>query len=340
MLDKLIKFGANPNIKTDSHPHIGSDQIRLIIDNITQYLIKHGIEFHFNEEVIDFNIENNIIESIKTNKSTYNTEDVILAVGHSSYKTIETLYKKNVYIESKDIAIGFRVEHKQEFINNAQYKNANNIIGPSEYFLTYKDTNNVYSFCMCPGGYIIPSSSMQKQIVTNGMSNSKRDSGFANSAILIQVPINNSSNPLSGFKYIYDIEKMAYNISNSYKAPSQNIKDYINNTLNPLIFNSTYKPGTVLYDINNLFTNEQNTIFKKALKHFDSKINGFIDNGIIVAPETRSTSPIRLKRNKELTSINTDNLYPCGEGAGYGGGIMSCSLDGIRVADKIIEKYK
>ena len=341
ILDTLIKFGADPKIKTDAHPHIGSDEIRKIIERITNYLMENGIEFHFDEEVIDFNIVNNRIQSIKTNQNEYKSNYYILAIGHSAYNTVKRLYELNTYIEKKDIAVGFRVEHHQNFIDNNQYSNSNNDIKEaSEYFLTYKDKYNVYSFCMCPGGYIIPSTSIKNHIVTNGMSNASRDSGFANSAILIQVPSELfGDDVLSGYKYIYDIEEKAYNHSKSYKALSQNISDYMENKTTPLLFESTYKHGTVLYDFNNLFTNEQNEIFKKAFKHFDTKIKGFINNGIMIGPETRSSSPIRIKRDEKCRSINIENLYPAGEGAGYGGGIMSCSLDGIRIADYIIEEY-
>ena len=340
ILDTLIKFGAKRSIKYESHPHIGSDEIRPVIERITNHLIANGVEFHFEEEVKDFNIKDNRIQSIKTDKGEYESDYYILAIGHSSKDTIDNLLKNNVYIEKKDIAIGFRVEHKQSFIDKNQYKD-NVIKEPSEYFLTHKNTKNVYSFCMCPGGYVIPATSIKNHVVTNGMSNSLRDSGFANSAILIQVNKEEfKDSPTSGFDYLYDIESKAYKESNSYKALSQNIKDYINGETNELIFKSTYSLGTYLYDFNKLFNNEQNKIFKEAFKEFDKKIPGFIDNGIMVGPETRSSSPVRIKRNEDITSINTTNLFPIGEGAGYGGGIMSCSLEGIRAANSIINKLQ
>lgn len=338
ILDTLIKFGAKRSIKYESHPHIGSDEIRPVIERITNHLIANGVEIHFEEEVNEFNIKDNKIESIVTNKGTYSSNYYILAIGHSSKDTIDALLKQNVYIEKKDVAIGFRVEHKQSFIDNNQYKNKE-IKEASEYFLTHKNERNVYSFCMCPGGYVIPATSIKGHVVTNGMSNSLRDSGFANSAILIQVNKEEfKDSPTSGFDYLYDIEKKAYDISNSYKALSQNIKDYLNGETNNLIFKPTYSLGTVIYDFNNLFTTTQNKIFKKALLDFDKKIPGFIENGIMIGPETRSSSPVRIKRNEDITSINTSNLYPIGEGAGYGGGIMSCSLDGIRAANAVINK--
>lgn len=341
ILDTLVRFGADRSIKYESHPHVGSDAIKPVISAITNHLIQSGVEFHFEEEVKDFVIEDNTLKKIITDKGNYSSNSFILAIGHSSFETIKKLYEKNVYMEPKDISIGFRVEHSQKLIDSNQYKNINNKnLKPSEYFLTYKDERNVYSFCMCPGGYVIPSTSIKGHVCTNGMSNAARDSGIANSAILIQINKEEfDKDTLSGFEYIYNIERKAYDASNSYKALSQNIKDYIDNKTSNLIFESSYSLGTHVYDFNNLFTDKQNEIIKKAFKSFDYKIKGFINEGIMVGPETRTTSPIRINRDENCESINTRNLYLGGEGAGYGGGIMSCALDGIRIADIIINKY-
>ena len=337
ILDVFIKFGAKEDIKYTAHAHVGTDKIREIIKNITNYLIENGATFHFEEELESLILdENHNLKGIKTNKNSYYSPICILAIGHSAYKTIETLDKQKVNISPKDIAIGFRVEHPQSLIDINQ-SNGKKIKEPCEYFLRYKDEKGVYSFCMCPGGIVVPASSDKNRIVTNGMSYSKRDSGIANSAILIQVRKEEfDSGNLSGFKYLQEYEEKAFNISSSYKALSFNIKDYINNTNNDLIFNSTYPLGTIKYDFNNFFKPKDNEIIKKALIDFDHKIKGFIDKGIMVGPETRSSCPVRINRDENLESINTKGLYPSGEGAGYGGGIMSCSLDGIKVADKVL----
>ena len=243
-------------------------------------------------------------------------------------------------MEAKDMAIGFRVEHPQSLIDNNQYHGVKHEkLEPSEYFLRYKDTKGVYSFCMCPGGEVVPATSDTNRVVTNGMSYADRGSGIANSAILVQV--NKEEYPdyvLGGFDYLKDIEESAYSISQSYKALSQNIKDYLNNEVNDLIRTPSYSLGTVNTNLNDFFTAEQNSYFHKALKFFDDKIPGFIENGIMIAPETRSSCPIRINRKNDTESINIKNLYPMGEGAGFGGGIMSCALDGIRVANSIIDK--
>lgn len=335
----LIKHGADEKIAYEAHPHIGTDNIRKVITNITDYLISKGAIFHFEEEFKELILENNVVKGIITDKNTYTSSNVILGIGHSAYNTFQSLFKSNVYIEAKDTAIGFRVEHPQELIDKNQYKNIKQEMPPSEYFLTYKDKKGVYSFCMCPGGIVVPSNAEEKTIVTNGMSYSKRNSNIANSAILIQVNKEEYiEHPLGGFDYLKQYESKAYEVSSSYKALAQNIKDYIDNTTSPLISNPSYPLGTINYNFNDFFTKEDNEIFKKALKDFDRKINGFIDKGIMIGPETKSSSPVRIKRNENLESINTKGLYPMGEGAGYGGGIISCSLDGIRIANKIIDK--
>lgn len=335
ILDIFVKHGGKKSLKYDHHPHIGTDEVRKIIERITNYLIEKGCEFHFEEEVQDIVLENQIAKGVITKKSTYLCDYLLLGLGHSAYNTICMLKDKNVHIENKDIAIGFRVEHPQSFIDQNQTNKK--IEEANEYFLRYNNTKGVYSFCMCPGGIVVPAMSDCNTIVTNGMSYSKRDSKVANSAILIQV---RKDEFVDGYEYLHNIERNAYQYSNSYKALSQNISDFMNNELHELKFKSTYCLGTVLYDFNHFFNEKDLKIMKEAFLDFDCKIPGFIENGIIVGPETRSSCPIRIVRNESCESINTKKLYPMGEGAGYGGGIMSCSLDGIRVANAIISKYE
>lgn len=343
ILKTFVDNGAKEEIKYQAHAHVGTDDMRKIIERITNYLISKGAEFHFEEEVIDFIINDNKLVKVVTNKSEYKSDFFLLGIGHSSYQTVKRLFDLGVCMEATNTAIGFRVEHSQSLIDNNQYHGiVSNKLEPSEYFLRYTEENSVFSFCMCPGGIVIPATSELNRTLTNGMSYSKRDSGIANSAILIQVNKEEyDEGILSGFEYLKAIEEKAYKVSNSYKALSQNIKDYISNKESEkLIFKSTYPLGTVNYNISKLFSDKQNQMFKKALIDFDKKIPGFIERGIIVGPETRFSSPVRIKRNEFYQSISTSNLYPMGEGAGYGGGIMSCSLDGIRVANSIIDSLK
>ncbi len=336
ILDLFIRFGASERIRYENHAHIGTDEIRKIIGSITDHLIAEGVSFHFGEPVTGL-ILNEMHEAIgvTTKQGSYDADHILLGIGHSAQETYEMLKKQGVSMEKKDIAIGFRVEHPQSFIDarqtDALVKEAN------EYFLRYKGEKGVYSFCMCPGGIVIPAMSDRNSIVTNGMSYAARDSGYANSAILIQVFKEEFED---GLAYLRSLEKEAYDYSRSYQALAQNIGDFMNGELHPLVFESTYPLGTVLYDFNRFFNEKDLTILKEAFRDFDRKIPGFIDNGIIVGPETRSSSPIRINRDQTCQSVNTKRLYPMGEGAGYGGGIMSCALDGIRIANAILWKHE
>ncbi|MBR5341095.1 MAG: hypothetical protein IK151_04115 [Erysipelotrichaceae bacterium] len=336
ILDILIRHGADPKIRYENHAHIGTDKIRTVISAMTDYLIEKGVEFHFSEEIEEILLnEDRTLYGVRTSSGEYECDHFLLGVGHSAYKTVKMLKEKDVYIEKKDIAIGFRVEHPQALIDERQTGKV--IEAANEYFLRYKGEKGVYSFCMCPGGMVIPAMSDINTIVTNGMSYAKRDSGIANSAILIQIFKEEFSD---GYEYLQKLERRAYDYSGSYKALAQNIKDFMNNEVHELIFKSTYPLDTVLYDFNEFFSIDDLRIIKEALIDFDRKIPGFIDQGIMVGPETRSSCPIRIVRNEEYQSINTPKLYPMGEGAGYGGGIMSCALDGIRIANAIISKYE
>lgn len=336
ILDIFIEHGADEKIRYENHAHIGTDEIRRIIERITDSLIARGVEFHFAEEMKEIIIDDNRkICGIKTDQGEYECDHLLLGIGHSAYTTVQMLKEKGVHIEKKDIAIGFRVEHPQSLIDERQ---TGSLIGEAnEYFLRYKGEKGVYSFCMCPGGMVIPAMSEKDTIVTNGMSYAARDSGRANSAILIQIPKEEFTD---GYDYLHELERKAYAYSGSYKAPAQNIDDFINGSLNELKYPSTYHLGTILYDFNDFFTEKDLVIIKDALRDFDRKIPGFIDEGIMVGPETRSSCPIRISRNVEYVSVNTPGLYPMGEGAGYGGGIMSCALDGIRIANAIIFSHE
>ena len=341
--DILIRYGAQPEIAYESHPHIGTDVIRAIIQGITNDLIKTGVDFHFGEPVQDLIISNQTVEGVKTKTGTYFSPVVIIATGHSAYDVFQMLNKHQVSLSQKDFSVGFRVEHPQSFINRNQYKTFNNTNLPAaEYFLTAKTSVNkgVYSFCMCPGGYVVPSSSDPQTIVTNGMSYASRDNRLANSAILAQINQSDFGETLfGGFDYIHELETKAYQISNSYRALSQNIKDFMQGEVHELIFKSSYCLETYNYDLNQFYSPTLVTAFKEAFLHFDHLIPGFIDQGIIVGPETRSSCPLRINRNEHFESINTKGLYPGGEGAGFAGGIVSSALDGIKIANQIIENF-
>ena len=346
ILDLFVSNGANKNITYEGYPHIGSDELKKILINIRKELIKLNVSFYFDTKVTNLITKDNKVIGVIANELEYYSDKTILAIGHSSFDTIENLAKQNLYIEPKDFAIGVRVEHPQDLINKNQYKEHYNheSLSAASYRLTHLSKENVgiYSFCMCPGGYVVNSSSDLNTIVTNGMSNSKRDNIYANSAILVQIPkkLFYKGSIFDGINFQKYYESKAYNLSNSYKAPAMNIKDYLENKVTPLIFKSSYLPETVTYNLNNYFDDYINQALKSAFYDFDKKIKGFIDNGIMIAPETRSSCTFRINRNKELESVSHLNLYPIGEGAGYAGGIISSALDGIKTAEKIISIFK
>ena len=335
ILDGFVEHGACESIRYENHAQIGTDEIRKIIESMTDDMAQKGVVFHFEEEMKDVILnDRHEVTGIRTKKGDYSCDHLLLGVGHSACETIMMLKEKGVFIESKDIALGFRVEHPQSFIDARQTKSR--VEAANEYFLRYKGEKGVYSFCMCPGGIVIPAMSDEATIVTNGMSYAARDSGVANSAILIQISKDEFDD---GYDFLHDLERKAYLYSGSYRALAQNIADFMEGKLEPLRFASTYPLDTVLYDFNEFFSQKDCRILKEALLDFDRKIPGFIDKGIMVGPETRSSCPVRIRRNEHFESINTGNLFPMGEGAGYGGGIMSCALDGIRIANELICRH-
>ena len=343
VLDTFIKHGANPSIRYQQLPHIGTDKLRTIIKNIREELLQLNTTINFDTQITDFKIQDGKIIGIYTKDKFYPCDYVILCCGHSSIDTFKSLKSNNVYIEQKDFAVGVRVEHPQIMIDKNQNKAYWDKLDHASYRLTYKAKNgrSVYSFCMCPGGIVVNSASEDNTIVTNGMSYSQRDKANANSAILVQVfkeDFNNPNDCLAGFKYQEEIERNTFELTKSYQAPIQNIKDYLTHDLNNLVIPTSFTNGYQIKDLHSIFPNYINEALEEAFNDFDSKIPGFINNGIMIASETRSSCPIRIKRNEKHESINTENLYPCGEGAGYAGGIISSAVDGIRCATSVIEK--
>lgn len=340
----FVEFGAKKEILYEHLPHIGTDRIRKIVTNITDYLIENGVEFHFDESVENLIIENSKVKGVITQKQEYYSDIVVLALGHSSFNLIENISKLGVMMEPKEFSVGVRVEHPRELIDRNQNGEYYKQLESASYKLIHKIDSkySTYSFCMCPGGHIVSSNSEKGAICLNGMSYAMRNNEYSNSGILVPVRLEDlkSDELLAGIKYIKNLEKKAYDISGSYKAPAQNIKDFINDDLNPLIFESTYPNGTILYDLNNFFDDKIVKCLKEGFINFEKKIPGFIEKGIVLAPETRSSCAVRIKRKLDYQSENIENLYPIGEGAGYSGGIMSSSLDGLKCSMKIAERFK
>lgn len=350
VLQDFYKFGAPEQILYLSKPHIGTDNLIKIISNMRSYIIANGGQFLFNSKLTDLHIKNNKIESItyeNCNKEyTIPISNLILAIGHSSRDTFYKIYNKGLNMESKNFSVGVRIEHLQKNINLSQYGDKSKLkLPPAEYKLVYHDTENnrsCYSFCMCPGGTVMASSSEENTIVTNGMSVFKRNGVNANSAILVNVTPNDfsSAHPLAGIAFQKQLEEKAFMAGGrNYYAPIQKVGDYVNNTLS-FNFESvlpTYLPGTTFYNLNNLLPNFINITMKKALLHFDKQIHGFAaSDALLTGVETRSSSPVKIVRGENLMS-NIKGIYPCGEGAGYAGGIMSAAVDGIKCALAIIK---
>ena len=272
---------------------------------------------------------------------------LILATGHSASDTILMLHKHGMHIENKPFAVGVRIEHKQKYINEAmlhEYSEDERLI-PARYQLTYTASNSkgVYTFCMCPGGYVIPSSCQKEQLVVNGMSYASRSGENANSALLVQINDSDYGNELfAGLKYQEELEKKAFDMGQDYKACVQLAKDYLAHRVSKQ-FESvlpTYSIGTTFCDLNDLFSDEVNLALHEALKHFEKKVPGFVSSGAILsAVESRSSSSVRLVRDKENYESNIQGIYPSGEGSGYAGGIMTSAIDGIRSAEHLIEYF-
>jgi len=344
VLNYFYKFGAPKEITYLSHPHIGTDNLINILKNIREYITSKGGEYYFNTKFTNFSKENNTIKVICEDKE-FITDSLVLAIGHSSRDTIKMLYENNLDIIRKNFSVGVRIEHKQSMINESQYGKITKLSLPSaEYKLAYHGSDrSCYTFCMCPGGEVIGSSSEENSIVTNGMSTFKRDKENANSALLVNVLTTDfeGNNPLAGINFQEELEHKAFILAGSnYNAPVQRVEDFLNNQKSTTIgsIQPSYKPGYTLCNLNEILPNFVSKTLKEGILYFDNKIKGFANpDAILTGVETRSSSPVTILRNEELMS-NIEGIYPCGEGAGYAGGITSAAVDGIKVAIKIIEK--
>ena len=345
VIEEFVKFGAPEQISYTNKPHIGTDKLITVIKNMREEIINLGGEVLFEEKVIDFEIEKNNIKTVITDKRKIETDTVILAIGHSARETFEKLYEKGINMEKKNFSVGVRIEHKQELINKSQYSDKTKLkLPPAEYKLAYhgKDNRSCYTFCMCPGGVVVASSSEEGTIVTNGMSKFARDGENANSAVLVNVTPEDfkGESPLEGIYFQKDLEEKAFVAGGkNYYAPAQRVEDFLKNKKSEFIgqVKPTYKPGVTLSNINDILPEFVSQTLKEGITYFDRKIKGFADkDAILTGVETRSSSPVRILRDENLIA-NVKGIYPCGEGAGYAGGIMSAAVDGIKCAIKILE---
>ncbi|MCR4956296.1 MAG: FAD-dependent oxidoreductase [Lachnospiraceae bacterium] len=346
VLKTFVKCGAPEDILYESKPHIGTDVLHQVLIKMRQQLLEFGCEIHFNSTVTQFRIENEKITGVITEDGTvYDTDVVVLAIGHSARDTFQTLFDQKVDMEAKSFAVGFRVEHPQKQINEVQYgKELGERMAAAPYKVTAKAGNGrgVYSFCMCPGGFVVNASSEQMRTAVNGMSYRARDSKNANSAVIVSVGPKDypSASPLSGVEFQENLEKKAYELGKG-RIPQQLFIDFENNVASTDYgdFTSETKGDRVLTNLRGVFPLEVEDAFVEGMHSIGKKFTGFDrKDAILSAVESRTSSPVRIPRNEVMES-NIKGLYPCGEGAGYAGGIMSAAMDGLKVAEMIAAEY-
>lgn len=345
VLERFVEFGAPKEILTKAKAHIGTDNLRSIVKAIRERILSLGGEIYFETKLEDFTFRNGKISEIKTNRFSMQVDDVILAVGHSARDTFELLARKNIVLEPKPFSVGVRIEHRQRDVDISLYgDNAGNPLLPKgEYQLSKRDRNGrgVYTFCMCPGGYVVPAQSEDKTIVTNGMSEFSRNGENANSAVVVSVtPKDFGDKPLDGIYFQGEIETRAYKLAGEdYTAPATTVEGFLSR--NPSIKSSikgTYSRGLKAAELRELFPVIVTDMLETGLNDFSRKMKCFgFGDALLTAPETRTSSPVRITRTDSYYSLNCENLFPCGEGAGYAGGIMSAAVDGIKAAVQIIE---
>ena len=338
----FIENGAPEEIMYLNKPHIGTDILRNVIINMRNKIISFGGEFKYNSKVTNLIIENNRIKGVEINnkEKTY-SNIVVLAIGHSARDTFYMLNDNNVSMKPKNFAIGLRIEHPRKMIDKSQYGDSYKILDPASYKLTYQTQNNrsVYSFCMCPGGYVVNASSEENKLCVNGMSNYKRDEKNSNSAIVVNVTTDDFNNELfGGIELQRKLEEKAY-IEGKGKIPVQLYKDFKDNIKSTKLGEIT--PNTkgeyTLSNLNNILPEYISESIKEAIPVFGRRIKGFDrEDAILLGIEARTSSPVVIVRNEDLMS-SVEGLYPCGEGAGYAGGITTAAIDGIKIAEKIVK---
>jgi len=345
ILHRFIQHGADPDIAINTRPHIGTNKLPQIIQSLRERILSCGGEIHFNSKLTDIEIQSNCVKSIEINgNERYSTNALLLATGHSARDIYELLYHKKIKIESKAFALGVRIEHPQTTIDAAQYHCETRPDGlPPAYYNIVEQVNQkgVFSFCMCPGGIIAPCATSPGEVVVNGWSPSKRNNEFANSGLVVQIDLQDIpdfENPLAALAFQHAVEVRAFEMANhSIQAPAQRIVDFVNGKVSNTLPTNSYIPGLTSSDLTEVLPAHVSSRLKQALPIFGKKMKGYYSNeGIIVGVESRTSSPVRIPRDKNsLQHIEVEGLFPCAEGAGYAGGIVSAAIDGEKCADGI-----
>jgi len=352
VMQEFVAAGAPEEIMFVSHPHIGTFRLVGVVETMREKIIALGGEIRFESKVTEIELsksvegENQVQAVVLQNGERLATNHLVLAVGHSARDTFEMIYEKGIYVEAKPFSVGFRIEHPQSLIDAARHgPNAQHpILGAADYKLVHhaKNGRSVYSFCMCPGGTVVAAASEPHRVVTNGMSQYSRNERNANAGIVVGITpeVDYPGHPLAGMAFQRQLESQAYVLGGSnYQAPGQLVGDFLNN-LPSTQFGEvmpSYTPGVHLTNLDTALPEFAITAMREAIPMFAKQIKGFdLPDAVLTGVETRTSSPIRIKRNDDnLQSINTKGLFPCGEGAGYAGGILSAGVDGIRVAEAV-----
>lgn len=350
VLKEFVRFGAPEDILYNAMPHVGTDILKDVVKNIRKEIISLGGEIRFNTALTDITIKNNKLECITLSSGeTLPCNVLVLGIGHSARDTYKMLYEKGVKMVQKPFSVGFRIEHLQEDINRSMYgKYADHpALGAATYKLSYREGDmGCYSFCMCPGGSVVLASSEHGGVVVNGMSERARDKRNSNSAICVNVSEKDfkDNSVLAGVEFQRELERKAFLMGGkNYSAPVQLLGDYIDGKVSKAFgkVKPSVMPNTEFADLNELFTPSFNSFMKKGLLSFERKIKGFTNPDVLLTGvETRTSAPLRIVRNENGESENIKGLYPSGEGAGYAGGIMSAAVDGIKTANKIVNRFK
>ena len=347
ILEKFVEFGADEDILFDAKPHVGTDVLLRVVQNLRNKIIALGGEVRFNSQVMNIRSENGCLTGLELQDgSVVECDTAVLAIGHSARDTFAMLHEKGIAMERKPFAMGVRIEHKQSLIDRSQYGCENPALPPADYKLVqHLDDGTVYTFCMCPGGYVVAAASEEGGVVTNGMSYADRAGENANAALLVTVHPDDVpyEGVLGGVQWQQQIETAAYQLTGSYKAPAQTMGDFMAGkaSTGAGAVEPTYRPGVHWCDLHSILPEKITRSLKEALPKLDGNLKGFAgDDAVLTAPETRSSSPVRILRDENKRSVTLAGLYPCGEGAGYAGGIMSAAIDGIQCAESILEAIK
>ena len=345
ILEQMVAAGAREDILFDAKPHVGTDVLLTVVQNIRQRIISLGGEIRFNSRVADLQKEKDkitavVLESGEIIPCTH----CVLAIGHSARDTFSILHSSGISMEAKPFAMGVRIEHAQSMVNTAQYGRNDPVLPPADYKLVkHLDEETVYTFCMCPGGFVVAATSEEGSVVTNGMSYADRDGENANAALLVSINPKDfpENDVLAGVRWQEKIEKKAFLAGGgNYFAPAQRVEDFLAGcpSTGAGSVKPTYRPGVTWCDLHDVLPPKLTRALEEALPQLDGNLKGFCDgDSVLTAPETRSSSPVRIVRDETKQSVSLRGLYPAGEGAGYAGGIMSAAIDGMLCAEVIID---